>query len=88
MEATPATHSGITKALEKLTVWTLDRCHAPLKDPHPEVAGDNACSMEEGNSCSPTQVWLPLLVIRGLTIIDVEFHSPDPETLPPEINSV
>ena len=88
MEATPATNSGMTKALEKLRVWTWDRCRAPLKDPHPEVAEDDACSTEEGNSGSPAQVRLPLLAIRKLTIIEAEFHSPDPDTLPPEINTV
>ena len=76
----------MTKALKKLAVWTWDYYRGLLKDLHPEVVGDNTHSTEEGNPASPARVRLPLPMLRELTIIEVEFHGPEPDTLPPEVN--
>ena len=42
-------------------------------------------STEEENSTTPAGVRLPLPALRELTIIEAEFHNPDPDTLPPTI---
>ena len=65
----------MTKALEKLTVWTWGHCRGLLKDLHLEVVGDDACSTEEGNSGSPALVRFPLPALRELTIIEAELQS-------------